>query len=1315
MECTQRLEFTQELCESRSEKSSPEQIGFVGICGTKYPVKFGPNKIGRDPQTCNIVLQLNSISRQHAVINVLNKTEFMLMDLDSANKTKLMDKILQPYIPHALRNGDMVQFGDVFGVFRLLEEDTDLPMTQALDIPETPITSRHITRINNVPITTIPESPDVSDKDDSFIAPSQPKGNRPFRNSNTNYIKQSATTISIQPIGSNQIDNIYWKSSKKSTSIGSHFDNSHQSLNDSTLSLKSTNNQTKDMTLHEMETQPLDIKHNENADSIYTANTQIPIANCSPSIHSMSTQLPVGADNLPEVCKISNQHEMQFNLFPKNTNDNIFNAETQQCVPDNEQIFPIKLNLKSKKISTAENCNSRNIHDADTQYNKAEKETIAVVPKYRDRDVLDKEFKDSSKTLSEEEIIFEEMNEDMFQDNFESQSLLPESPNKDSKKVTVMSDFKENDPEVSIPLQKINIHRKSDSSTDCEDIEIIPTQQLPEQPLDEDITDCEDELNESKTKHNSKVNFEDLLTQIIDENDDQNIETMNTQLVEDIESNTLCVKKNPLNVQNISRRQNDEIEFEDLPTQILNHDIPQNKVVKLEISNEISPFKIPLQSPIKIKRKDISVVSPLKEPVSDNIETNGININDNNDNNYYAATQEILDDLCTEAQHSPEIIKQKSDKTLNNNDIHTKATTNDIDIVPCSVEEYETHDRLPGLDTLSPRKGNVTFNRSFTINDDVIISPSNLSSQQIREVIGVEVVKPTKMPSDSSDVDVTPKKKPFRFLDIDLPDSQEIKTSVTLKGKDAFSESSSDSETEIDSEEQHTPILLRRNERSKTYSKQKVKQNLSNKLNIDDLPSRVMSRIRKPSSKIQNADPELKNILKPKFLTEQDDNISEDIINENISRLKKDNEKIKNNKKQSEINLKLKSNAGNVYNVKDNMHSNKKRKDSEKKESKKHCNQKNKDDLQKNINITSVSKIKGNAEKIVNDLQIDSNIEKRKRSTRSSRKKEEKPENKIYVKVKEKKMEMENDNLKQPLENKTHETSQKRAHQNTDKVLLTKDEKEVRRSKRQRSYKEKKENDSIIKVKITKPQPKNKPVQHEKSKVYSISSESDTDVPVRLKRFATEAPRAPSPKRTRSAGNVSLRATPARMLRTQYVLFTAFPCEEVKMKLENLGAIIVTEVAACSVLLTLNIRRTFKLLCAVGLGKPIVGADWVQACADTKMIVDPWLHLIKDEAAETRFKFSLEKTLRSKRNFLKGYNISSTPNVMPNASEMKLIVECSGGSWKEGGSNWMCVSCSADKSLWPSLRQRGAFIVSTEFILGGVLRQKLDVTNSKLG
>lgn len=57
------------------------------------------------------------------------------------------------------------------------------------------------------------------------------------------------------------------------------------------------------------------------------------------------------------------------------------------------------------------------------------------------------------------------------------------------------------------------------------------------------------------------------------------------------------------------------------------------------------------------------------------------------------------------------------------------------------------------------------------------------------------------------------------------------------------------------------------------------------------------------------------------------------------------------------------------------------------------------------------------------------------------------------------------------------------------------------------------------------------------------------------------------------------------------------------------------------------------------------------------MISDPWLYIIKDEASEKRFHFNLEQTLTGKRSFLQGYNVSSTPSVVPNASEMKCELQ----------------------------------------------------------
>ncbi|KAL0829006.1 hypothetical protein ABMA28_003881 [Loxostege sticticalis] len=1371
MECTQRLECTQEY-EARTERICPEQIGFLGICGVKHPVKRGPNKIGRDPQTCSIVLNLNSISRQHAVINVLNKTEYMLMDLDSANKTKLMDKTLPPYIPYPLKDGDMVQFGDVFGVFRLLEEDTDLPMTQAIDmpetqIPETPVSNRHVSRMNNIPISTIPESPDVSDKDESFIVPSQPKRDKCYRNSNSHFVKPSAKVISIQPLGTNKIDNVYWNSSKKSVSLNSQFNDSDSSLNDSTLPDKKSARQSNDKSIYEMETQaPAPIEADESTDSIYTANTQVPPtlhtsslrslsthdpnsihdANTqaitsfhnadtqvdasthtaspkapasihtentqapiisSPSIHSLNTQLPPST-NLPEVCKIDNQQEMQFDLYTlnkKQNNNDIFEAETQLCTVQDEKLNKICDKSEDTKVETAKNLN-----------------------------------------VSAEEILFEEMDCQEF--GYESQALLPQENLLDLKED--LTDRKPKNvtikklPTISKTKNEVIIH--SDSSTDCEDIDMLPTQKITgKQGDDEDSTDCEDlfdEVPKKPTKDLKKSaegtkeeNYEDMLTQVITEDD------INTSLPNLSISKTTC-----------------NVNFEDMPTQIIVADedviIAEKPIQNLptqvisgrpalnNVSEDlVSPFKIPLMSPLKAKRKDIKVDTPKSKPTPKKVSP--IVIPD--DDNYYAATQDILDDLCTQPDIQPNNLNKDNAGPSNNSD---------DDFLPSSAEDYRVGNKFPHLENnLSPRKK--ALNKSFDSSDgddNVNNFIGKLSSQQIRDVIGVEL---------------TPKKvRPIKFMDIDLPNSQEIKTSVSMNIKTPVTESSSESEAENDSEE-CTPILFRKKKKPKVDAKMDLtKVFAAEALCRQNANNRVITRL-------------TNNKLKPKFLTEQGDEIDKEIITENISRLKSKSEKSKNkeaskdsrqetqiaDKVKDESKLDEKENAYKLEKEDSKMDITKyfktdvncakadkvtkkdddtktikttsvKHKPKEKsknnkkleKEAKKESNRKSKNEEIITIDKDESKEVSPNDTKDshITNVSIETSIDsKPTRSTRNRRKVNQIKE-KCSDSVKEdSQSEKKSKSSREPIVTKTIE------------IDLTEEVVEIRRSRRQPKATKKKieSDDKIVKREtksvekadsIPKPAarrgrpPKNARIaKAEQSTVYSLSSESGTDSPKSiLKRSAPENLDPPSPKRTRSAvnakNNMSLRATSSRMNKIQHVLFTAFPCEEVKAKLEKLGAVVVTDVSACSVVLTLAVKRTFKLLCAVGLGRPVVGPAWVQACVDTNTLVDPWSYILKDEDAEKRFQFSLEKTLLGKRNFLSGFHVSSTPSVVPTTAEMKLIVECSGGTWKEEGPQWICVSCSADKHLWPALKQKGAVVVSKEFILGGVLRQRAEITGNKL-
>ncbi|XP_048005319.1 uncharacterized protein LOC125241064 isoform X6 [Leguminivora glycinivorella] len=1212
IECTQKLECTQELYYSQTERLDPEQVGFLGIQGSTYAIKRGPNKIGRDPQTCGIYLNLNSISRQHAVINVLSLSDIMLMDLDSSNKTKVQGKTLQPYIPYPLKNGDMVQFGAIFGMFRLLQDDNDLPMTQAIDLPCTPApVPKQMSRLG-APVL-VPESPEVSDMDDSFIMPSQPKKSSEFKSPMNKFIKPSNKTVAIQPMGSKTIDNAYWASARKSDSFNFQLDDSGSSFNDSTASNKSNKiiEESND-NIHEMETQQ-PVQANDSTDSIYTANTQV----APPSIHCMETQPPVLDIHMQETQQAPDIHALDTQVVP----DTIHNCDTQAPIPNKlPEVCKIddQEDLKVDLISAnKENVNSSdNIFNAETQAFVVEKQPVMVEQK---SESINKSVEESSKNKddSDEEIAFEELNTQSFHDCFESQPITGN-----------ISPPIERIEKIEVSLNKIR--RESGSSTDCEDMDILPNQKLstdidmlptqkiivdsnaeninsdlgvmPTQKLvediemlptqkivtnvDDDLTDCEDEddivKNEVKGANASgspEIDFEDMATQIIGD-DVLEAEINKTKDQTDGPSKGLSFEELPTQIiTDDSKEEN----FEELPTQIITDEAEIEKPNEEVYSEEIiSPFKVPFRTPLKSKK------TPTKAPTPKVVVTND---DDDDDPNYYAATQDLFNDLCTQGE--------------------------------------------PSTDSIKP----------------------NSSNQKEKE-------------------------------------------------------SSSDTETDEVSD-QDSGITFGKKRKAKVNAK----RDLSKKLEV--LPSRVITRVRKPTLKVRESDEinrNSKSILKSIVIVDSDDNIDADIVSENISRLKNKTEKKKGKEKEDEQSKRLsdepakRPHSRNENKKKDKpieelsdskgRSSRSKTKKSEESKSKAD-DHKDTDDIKvRSTRSTRNKKDNGKGEKSKGEEQKESKSKEEKSKSRSESKSKSDSHSRSNSESRSNSKPRRNDS-KNRSDSKTRSTRSKDKKDNPKNTSRNEKtpETEVRRSSRQKSK---------------------ETAKHENSTVY-LSSESSTESPKNLKRPAANELEVPSPKRTRSLPNskectasTSVQSTPVRAER-HYVLFTAFSNDDVRSKLEKLGAVIVTDVMSCTVLVTLQIKRTFKLLCAVGLGRPIVGPEWVQACADTNTIVDPWQFLIKDSQAERRFQFSLERTLKSRRNFLEGYHVSATPSVLPTAQEMKLIVECSGGVWQASAPNWICVTSAADKALWPALRRRGATLVSTEFILGGVLRQRPDIDDTAFG
>ncbi|CAH0686395.1 unnamed protein product [Spodoptera exigua] len=171
MECNQRVVCAQEL-----PNTHREQIGYLGICGQKHALFKGHNKLGRDPETCNIILNSN--------------------------------RNLKPYIPYRIKDGDVVQFGDVFGVVSVLGDEDPQPATQDIDIPEIPGTFNQVSNFNKAPTTL------GYDKGDSFV----PKSTKTKLSSTPIKISETQPTHAERP---KTTDFAPHTSSNNSTSLSS--------------------------------------------------------------------------------------------------------------------------------------------------------------------------------------------------------------------------------------------------------------------------------------------------------------------------------------------------------------------------------------------------------------------------------------------------------------------------------------------------------------------------------------------------------------------------------------------------------------------------------------------------------------------------------------------------------------------------------------------------------------------------------------------------------------------------------------------------------------------------------------------------------------------------------------------------------------------------------------------------------------------------------------------------------------------------------------------------------------------------------------
>ncbi|XP_019487379.1 PREDICTED: mediator of DNA damage checkpoint protein 1 isoform X8 [Hipposideros armiger] len=211
-------------------------------------------------------------------------------------------------------------------------------------------------------------------------------------------------------------------------------------------------------------------------------------------------------------------------------------------------------------------------------------------------------------------------------------------------------------------------------------------------------------------------------------------------------------------------------------------------------------------------------------------------------------------------------------------------------------------------------------------------------------------------------------------------------------------------------------------------------------------------------------------------------------------------------------------------------------------------------------------------------------------------------------------------------------------------------------------------------------------------------------------------------KRKRDQAEEEPKGMPGRSLRctkpnhkstAPKVLFTGVVDARGERAVLALGGSLASSVAEASYLVTDRIRRTVKFLCALGRGIPILSLDWLHQSHRAGRFLPPDDYVVTDPEQEKNFGFSLRDALSraQERRLLEGYEIHVTPGVQPPPAQMGEIISCCGGtvlpsmphSYKP---QRVVVTCSQDVPRCSIPFRVGVPILSPEFLLTGVLKQE---------
>lgn len=149
--------------------------------------------------------------------------------------------------------------------------------------------------------------------------------------------------------------------------------------------------------------------------------------------------------------------------------------------------------------------------------------------------------------------------------------------------------------------------------------------------------------------------------------------------------------------------------------------------------------------------------------------------------------------------------------------------------------------------------------------------------------------------------------------------------------------------------------------------------------------------------------------------------------------------------------------------------------------------------------------------------------------------------------------------------------------------------------------------------------------------------------------------------------------------------------------------------------------RTRNMLEAIASGKPVVTCLWIESCGQASCLIDERNYILRDAKKEKEFGFSLPVSLARacQHPLLQGQKVLVTPNTKPCKDILANLVKAVHGLPIErlGRSAYkdeklpddiLILSCEEDYDACIPFLEKGADIYSSELLLNGIVKQKLE-------